>query len=226
MASIADERAHDAARVFATASRISVSTVQPGERGQAGSHPQPGSVRLTVRPSGHVCPVAPLRCLECRHALILPSNLPQSCCCCRITCSGCATSLPPTTSRRCGGKAPRTWRLSWPNAATPSHVGPSADRARRSRTAPSPGRAHGVRPVSRHPLRPPGASARFGDDEAVIQPHPLPPDATPPRFGDTGIWDLNGVVERPANQSAANYRVLFTGLRAPIRFGCGVFASR
>ncbi|MDE1674878.1 hypothetical protein [Nocardia gipuzkoensis] len=27
--------------------------------------------------SGHVCPVAPLRCLECRHALILPSNLPQ-----------------------------------------------------------------------------------------------------------------------------------------------------
>ncbi|APE38804.1 hypothetical protein BOX37_28225 [Nocardia mangyaensis] len=27
--------------------------------------------------SGQVCPVAPLRCLECRHALILPSNLPQ-----------------------------------------------------------------------------------------------------------------------------------------------------
>jgi hypothetical protein len=27
--------------------------------------------------AGDLCPVAPLRCLECRHALILPSNLPQ-----------------------------------------------------------------------------------------------------------------------------------------------------
>jgi hypothetical protein len=26
---------------------------------------------------GNLCPVAPLRCLECRHALVLPSNLPQ-----------------------------------------------------------------------------------------------------------------------------------------------------
>lgn len=26
---------------------------------------------------GTACPVAPLRCLECRHALVLPSNLPQ-----------------------------------------------------------------------------------------------------------------------------------------------------
>jgi hypothetical protein len=26
---------------------------------------------------GQVCPVAPLRCLECRHAFVLPSNLPQ-----------------------------------------------------------------------------------------------------------------------------------------------------
>ncbi len=27
--------------------------------------------------AGQLCPVAPLRCLECRHALVLPSNLPQ-----------------------------------------------------------------------------------------------------------------------------------------------------
>jgi hypothetical protein len=27
--------------------------------------------------SGDLCPVAPLRCLECRHAIVLPSNLPQ-----------------------------------------------------------------------------------------------------------------------------------------------------
>lgn len=27
--------------------------------------------------AGDLCPVAPLRCLECRHALVLPSNLPQ-----------------------------------------------------------------------------------------------------------------------------------------------------
>ncbi|MDE1674879.1 hypothetical protein [Nocardia gipuzkoensis] len=69
--------------------------------------------------------------------------------------------------------------------------------------------------MSLHPLRHQGASARFSGDEAVIQSHPLLPDSTPPQFGDTDIWDLNGVVERPANQSAANYRVLFTGL-API----------
>ena len=27
--------------------------------------------------SGELCPVAPLRCLECRNAWVLPSNLPQ-----------------------------------------------------------------------------------------------------------------------------------------------------
>jgi hypothetical protein len=27
--------------------------------------------------TGQLCPVAPLRCLECRHAFVLPSNLPQ-----------------------------------------------------------------------------------------------------------------------------------------------------
>jgi hypothetical protein len=26
---------------------------------------------------GQLCPVAPLRCLECRHAVVLASNLPQ-----------------------------------------------------------------------------------------------------------------------------------------------------
>jgi hypothetical protein len=54
-------------------------------------------------------------------------------------------------------------------------------------------------------------SARFGEDEKVVQSHPLLPGARPPRIGRTDLWDLNDVVERPVNQNAAN-RVIFAGL--------------
>ncbi len=36
-----------------------------------------GPPQLALRPSGQLCPVAPLRCLECRNAWVLPSDLPQ-----------------------------------------------------------------------------------------------------------------------------------------------------
>ncbi|MGW4241179.1 hypothetical protein [Nocardia sp. NPDC004722] len=62
------------------------------------------------------------------------------------------------------------------------------------------------------PTRKPADSARFGGDEEVIQSHPLLPHAQPPRFRQADVWDLNGVVERPVNQNAANYRVRFVGL--------------
>lgn len=58
----------------------------------------------------------------------------------------------------------------------------------------------------------PAARSVFRADEPVIQSHPLLPGAQPPRFGDAGRWDLNGVVERPVNQYATNYRVFFDGL--------------
>ncbi|WP_157978914.1 hypothetical protein [Nocardia aurea] len=63
-----------------------------------------------------------------------------------------------------------------------------------------------------HPFRNPADSARFGGEEEVIQSHPLLPDARPPRFRQAVVWDLDGVVERPVNQKAANYRVSFVGL--------------
>ena len=62
--------------------------------------------------------------------------------------------------------------------------------------------------TTRLPL--PAARSVFRDDEPVVQSHPLLP-AQPPLFGHTDHWDLNGVVERPVNQYAANYRVSFAG---------------
>jgi hypothetical protein len=63
------------------------------------------------------------------------------------------------------------------------------------------------------PRRPnPPTQSVFRDDEPVAQSHPLLPDAQPPRFGRRDQWDLDGVVERPVNQSRLNYRISFAGL--------------
>ncbi|WP_410598073.1 integrase [Amycolatopsis sp. lyj-23] len=64
--------------------------------------------------------------------------------------------------------------------------------------------------TTRLPL--PAAHSAFRDDEPVVQSHPLLPDARPLLFGQRDQWNLNGVVERPVNQYAANYRVSFAGL--------------
>jgi hypothetical protein len=64
--------------------------------------------------------------------------------------------------------------------------------------------------TTRLPL--PAAHSAFRDDEPVVQSHPLLPGAQPPVFGQSEQWNLNGVVERPVNQYAANYRVSFAGL--------------
>src|SRR6185312_15968100 len=66
--------------------------------------------------------------------------------------------------------------------------------------------------MTNHPVRESTGSARFGEDEKVVQSHPLLPGARPPRIGRTDLWDLNDVVERPVNQNAANCRVIFAGL--------------
>ena len=66
--------------------------------------------------------------------------------------------------------------------------------------------------MTNHPLRESTGSARFGEDEKVVQSHPLLPGARPPRIDRTDLWDLNDVVERPVNQNAANCRVIFAGL--------------
>lgn len=58
----------------------------------------------------------------------------------------------------------------------------------------------------------PASRSVFRDDEPVAQSHPLLPDARPPRFGHCEHWNLDGVIERPVNQSPVNYRVSFKGL--------------
>lgn len=56
----------------------------------------------------------------------------------------------------------------------------------------------------------------FRNDEPVAQGRSLlksarTPDAHVPRFGDTGIWDFNGVIRRPANESVSAWRMQFSG---------------
>ena len=65
--------------------------------------------------------------------------------------------------------------------------------------------------MTNHPLRESTGSARFGEDEKVVQSHPLLPGAQPPRIGRTDLWDLNDVVKRPVNQNPPNCRVIFAG---------------
>ncbi|MCT6776288.1 integrase [Streptomyces sp. CS7] len=55
----------------------------------------------------------------------------------------------------------------------------------------------------------------FPDDEPVVQgrsllPAAREPGAYVPRFGDTDFWDFNGVLKRPANVNAADWKVNFT----------------
>ncbi|MFF2618784.1 integrase [Kitasatospora sp. NPDC058046] len=55
----------------------------------------------------------------------------------------------------------------------------------------------------------------FPDDEPIVQgrsllPAAREPGAYLPRFGDTNFWDFNGVVKRPANVNAADWKVNFT----------------
>ena len=65
--------------------------------------------------------------------------------------------------------------------------------------------------MTNHPVRESTGSARFGEDEKVVQSHPLLPGARPPRIGRTDLWDLNDVVKRPVNQNPPNCRVIFAG---------------
>ncbi|MDG5807234.1 integrase [Streptomyces ossamyceticus] len=61
----------------------------------------------------------------------------------------------------------------------------------------------------------------FRDDEPVVQGRPLLPEAREsgayvPRFGDTGLWDFNGVLKRPANANASDWKIHFSqGLEDP-----------
>lgn len=55
------------------------------------------------------------------------------------------------------------------------------------------------------------ASVVFEPDEPVIQSHPLLPDARVPRFGDSAVWDLNGVVRRPARLGRPKWKLCFSG---------------
>ncbi|MEU4077349.1 integrase [Streptomyces venezuelae] len=55
----------------------------------------------------------------------------------------------------------------------------------------------------------------FPDHEPVVQGHSLlpgarEPGARVPRFGDTTLWDFNGVLKRPANVHASEWRVHFS----------------
>lgn len=50
----------------------------------------------------------------------------------------------------------------------------------------------------------------FDDHEPVIQSHPLLPDATVPRFGNTVVWDLNGVIRRPAKLNGSAWKLCFS----------------
>ncbi|MFF4410356.1 integrase [Streptomyces sp. NPDC001404] len=55
----------------------------------------------------------------------------------------------------------------------------------------------------------------FRDDEPVVQGRPLLPEAREPgayvpRFGDTGLWNFNGVLKRPANAHASEWKVHFS----------------
>lgn len=53
--------------------------------------------------------------------------------------------------------------------------------------------------------------AIFDEHEPVIQSHPLLPDATIPSFGNTIIWDLNGVIPRPAKLGRSSWKLCFSG---------------
>ncbi|QWQ43703.1 integrase [Streptomyces sp. YPW6] len=60
----------------------------------------------------------------------------------------------------------------------------------------------------------------FPADEPVVQGRPLHkdarrPDARIPLFGDTRSWDYNGILERPANFSASEWKMNFTGVLEP-----------
>ncbi|MFJ4731463.1 integrase [Streptomyces sp. NPDC088770] len=55
----------------------------------------------------------------------------------------------------------------------------------------------------------------FRDDEPVVQGRSLLPEAREPgayvpRFGDTDSWNFNGVLKRPANVTAGNWKIHFS----------------
>ncbi|MBL3666929.1 integrase [Streptomyces sp. M2CJ-2] len=64
-------------------------------------------------------------------------------------------------------------------------------------------------------------SPLFRDDAPVVQgrallPEARKPGARVPRLGDTRIWDFNGVLKRPANVNASDWKVHFSqGLENP-----------
>ncbi|MFE6164478.1 integrase [Streptomyces sp. NPDC056486] len=50
----------------------------------------------------------------------------------------------------------------------------------------------------------------FRDDEPVVRGRSLLPGARVPRFGDRTVWNFNGVLKRPANVKAVDWRVDFS----------------
>ncbi|ATW48478.1 integrase [Streptomyces peucetius] len=50
----------------------------------------------------------------------------------------------------------------------------------------------------------------FRDEEPVVQGRALLPEARVPRFGDAVLWDFNGVLKRPANVHASQWKVRFS----------------
>jgi hypothetical protein len=54
------------------------------------------------------------------------------------------------------------------------------------------------------------AGSVFSHDEPVVQSHPLLVDARVPCFGDTDLWNLNGVIRRPARHPPAVWMLVFS----------------
>ncbi|WP_103349886.1 hypothetical protein [Amycolatopsis sp. CA-128772] len=54
-------------------------------------------------------------------------------------------------------------------------------------------------------------SATFADTEAALQSHSGLNSEHVPQFGNTVLWDLNGVLRRPANVSAGAWKLVFSG---------------
>ncbi|MGW8992533.1 integrase [Streptomyces zhihengii] len=50
----------------------------------------------------------------------------------------------------------------------------------------------------------------FRDDEPVVTARSLLPGANVPRFGDTRCWDFNGVLKKPANIAASDWKINFS----------------
>ena len=151
--------------------------------------------------SGQLCPVAPLRCLECRNAWVLPSNLPQLLL--------FADHLDRLRLRLSPQHFAELWGQSHANLQAVLAERTDEEKALARKhidagevgPASAAGRERGVRQVSLVQLNalPSGV---FDAHEPVIGSHPLLAEAPVPRFGDAVEWNLNGVIRRPARLPA------------------------